>query len=191
MLSILFFSCKNEVLEAFEDENNLILDSIEIYNSLSNRLLEQIWSDDVKIKSEYAEFIYFIIEDQNKQIDSLLILLQEKAVNRNDRTVSTKYLVKQGRADELRKQNRELVEEIERVDLLAIPQAAKKLFLESITGNSENWANQKFKNMPMIVSVTFLNRWKLNNSKASTLILLKLKDKFFKDDITDKNTRRI
>ncbi|MEN0050743.1 MAG: hypothetical protein AAF806_26995 [Bacteroidota bacterium] len=177
------FSCKNEVLNAFEEANQSLLDSIAIYDTLNSHLFEQLDPNELRMRKAEGEFsalVYYGFKKQNQSIDRVIQLISEKAVNRNDRTVSTRYLVKAGKAEEIRTETNNLLSYVEvgspyHYDL---PEAAKQL-IWSINdykkSDNETWAESKFLNMPMIASKSLLNRFKLNNSKASALILLDLK----------------
>ncbi|MEM9887487.1 MAG: hypothetical protein AAF849_16445 [Bacteroidota bacterium] len=195
LIVLVQFSCKNEVLNAFEEANQSLLDSIAIYDTLNSHLFEQLDPNALKMRKAEGEFsalVYYGFKKQNQAIDRVIQLISEKAVNRNDRTVSTRYLVKAGKAEEIRAETNDLLlyAESESPHDYDLPEAAKQL-IWSINdyekSDNETWAESQFLNMPMIASKSLLNRFKLNNCKASALILLDLKQKI----IYDKNNNSV
>ncbi|MEL6717638.1 MAG: hypothetical protein AAFP82_02900 [Bacteroidota bacterium] len=179
------FSCKNQILEKIAHQGEVLADSVMIYNELSDKYLSEIQMSQMDT-SAYANFVYTSLQNHNYLMDSVIDLLTEKAVNLNDRKVSTKYLVKEGHADHIRQEINERILEIEDFSELELPERAK-LILWRINDGMEDaatdWASSKFKNMPFALSKTTLRQWQLNNSKACALILLDLRERMAQNSI--------
>ncbi|MEM0994149.1 MAG: hypothetical protein AAGI49_14010 [Bacteroidota bacterium] len=185
IIECLVISCKNQTLQNIADHGQMLADSSAIYDDLSKRYVAAIQMNQTS-KSAYANFVSTTVQAHNELIDSIIQVMSERAVNLNDRTVSTKYLVEQENAVYIRQAINELVLELEAASELDLPQRAKILFWEINDGlqeENDNWASSKFKNMPFALSKTTLQQWQFNNSKACALILLDLRQKR-----TEKNT---
>jgi len=174
-------SCENQVVEAFKNLNQTIIDSIALYDSLNNRLFQEINIANIQSsEQEYITQVYFDIQQHNQFIDSVIALMNQNAVNQQDRRVSTKYLIKEGNANRIKKELNELVLHLESIHVFEIPEHAKQMFWsinDYNTDSGKTWAEDKFNNMPLMVTQTTLNRFKLNNTKASALILLDIKER--------------
>ncbi|MEM1325819.1 MAG: hypothetical protein AAGI23_07695 [Bacteroidota bacterium] len=169
------FSCRNETLQSFERLYVSLQDSVAHYDNLSAKYLSEIESEE----REYARRLDLAIDSQNGQIDSLIQVISDEAVNLNDRTVSTEYLVENNAAEHIRNANNDLLTLLIAEHPNRFPTAARTLMSlmnENSSGDDRSWAEQRFLNIPMAVSRAKLQQWKYQNSKARTLTLLDLSD---------------
>jgi hypothetical protein len=172
------YSCRNETLQSFERLYISLQDSVAHYEGLSENYLAQLAPNN-RAERNYALLVSRSIQRQNKHIDSLIQQLSNEAVNLNDRTVSTKYLVETEAAERVQKATTALTRQLAAEHPTRLPEAARVLLLtmnEQSNSDDRPWATQRFQNVPMAVSRAKLQQWKYQNSKAKALILLDLKN---------------
>ena len=178
-------SCENQILEKIANHGVALADSAAIYNQLSDKYLAEIQMNQT-VTRDYANFVYTKFQNHNQLMDSVIVLITEKAVNLNDRKVSTNYLVQQGNANIIRQELNELILEIEDFSELKVPERAKLILWginDGIEDAGTDWASSKFKNMPFALSKTTLRQWQMNNSKACALILLDLRERTIQNNM--------
>ena len=182
LLLLLLSSCKMAKNAEFSslEINRVIVDSIEIVEAQNLILYDSIHANSSnRSQVEPSAIVLYYITDHNRLIDSVKNLILSNSKSTSDMESTTKFLIDDGLAQRI-KENAALTKTGIYNSLNESGTVVPKEYYELISPNDsglysgDNWDEALFKEMPVYASIPILNRWRLENVKCGSLMLLRM-----------------